>query len=206
MNYKVQKGETLMQIAFKLYGDIGKWKELKELNQTKFAKNSALRANMELRYKAPEKVFVWNPEGSAHLIKSGETLGTISNSVYQTPKKWKQIWENNKPLIKNPNVIYAGFTLYYKGDGLANYVQPKNAQKEIANIQTLKVNKKEEMKIDEEVKVEQAISQLEKSAPGEIDLTKEVQSAPIRNFNDEIPVEEMKEKMEEEPVAETISR
>jgi nucleoid-associated protein YgaU len=126
--YRVQKGETLMQIAFKLYGDISKWKELKNMNSGKLASNSTLRANSELKYHAPEAPFVWNPTGTPYLIKTGETLGTISNTVYSTPKKWKTIWENNKPLIKNPNVIYAGFTLYYPGTSMANYVQPEEVQ------------------------------------------------------------------------------
>lgn len=125
--YKVKKGETLMQIAFKLYGDISKWKDIKNMNAG-IGNNTALRSNMELKYRAPETPFVWNPAGTPYLIKNGETLGTISNTVYSTPKKWKSIWENNKPLIKNPNVIYAGFTLYYTNGGMANYVQPKAAQ------------------------------------------------------------------------------
>jgi nucleoid-associated protein YgaU len=43
----------------------------------------------------------------------GETLGTISSDKYGTPVKWRKIYDNNRPLIKNPNTIYAGFTLYY---------------------------------------------------------------------------------------------
>ena len=125
--YKVNKGETLMQIAFKLYGDISKWKEIKAMNPG-ISSNAALRANTQLKYHAPATPFVWNPAGSPYLIKTGETLGTISNSVYSTPKKWKAIWENNKPMIKDPNIIYAGFTLYYTNGGMANYVQPKTAQ------------------------------------------------------------------------------
>ena len=182
-SYKVQKGETLMLIAFKIYGDISKWKSIKQMNGTKLAKNSALRANMELNYKAPSREFVWNPEGTPYLIKNGETLGTISNSVYKTPKKWKNIWENNKPLIKNPNMIYAGFTLYYKGSDMANYVQPKTT----------------DSRAIEEVKVAQAISKIDDSGLNEIDkktdeklaekleektdLTKEVQSSTVRNEN-----------------------
>ena len=104
-SYRVQRGETLMQIAFKLYGDISKWKEIKNMNSEKLSNNSSLKTNTELKYRAPETPFVWNPAGQPHMIKTGETLGTISNSVYATPKKWKAIWENNKPLIKNPNII-----------------------------------------------------------------------------------------------------
>ncbi|MGZ3787618.1 MAG: LysM peptidoglycan-binding domain-containing protein [Bacteriovorax sp.] len=190
LSYKVQKGETLMQIAFKIYGDIGKWKDLKQMNQGKLSKNSSLRANMELKYTAPEKNFVWNPEGTPYLIKNGETLGTISNSVYQTPKKWKKLWENNKPLIKNPNVIYAGFTLYYKGNEMANYVQPKVLQKKVA----LKPTKTEDAKIAEEIKVEQAISNLDKTNANEIDLTKDIQSAPIRDISQEVKADEQVDK------------
>ncbi len=127
-NYTVKRGETLMQIAFKVYGDISKWKEIKRMNSQALSSNSALKQGTVLKYKAPAVPFVWNPSGSPYLIKTGETLGTISNSVYKTPKKWKTLWENNKPMIKNPNLIYAGFTLYYENGGMANYVQPKSEQ------------------------------------------------------------------------------
>lgn len=117
--YTVKKGETLMQIAFKLYGDTNKWKELKSLNKDQLRHGNQLSANMKLKYTAPEKPFHWEPSGTPYLIKSGDTLGRISNQVYQTPKKWKMIFENNRPLIKNANLIYAGFTLYYPGASVA---------------------------------------------------------------------------------------
>jgi nucleoid-associated protein YgaU len=201
MSYKVQKGETLMQIAFKIYGDISKWKSIEQINGAKLSKNSALRSGMELKYIAPEKAFVWSPEGTPHLIKTGETLGTISNSVYQTPKKWKNIWENNKPLIKNPNVIYAGFTLYYKGNGMANYVQPKTIQKKLAakveaEVETIS---EAESKAIEEVKVDQAISNLEMlDSTNEIDLTKNIQSAPIRNTDENLSNDIKTDEIEDE--------
>ena len=197
MTYIVKKGETLMQSAFKIYGDLSKWKHLKQMNQAKFSKNSAILTNMELKYTAPEKVFVWNPEGTPYMIKTGETLGIISKSVYKTPKKWKQIWENNRPLIKNPNVIYTGFTLYYKGDGLANYVQPKNSEQIVVS----KTKKKtEEAKTIEEVKVEEAIANLEKFDSSEIDLTTETKSAPIREEIKEINSDETKNEIKDEAI------
>jgi nucleoid-associated protein YgaU len=172
--YKVQKGETLMQIAFKLYGDIGKWKDLKSLNNGKFAKNSALRANMTLKYHAPETPFVWNPEGTPYLIKNGDTLGTISASVYNSKKKWKTIWENNKPLIKNPNVIYAGFTLFYKNTTLGNYVQPKEVQTKVVT-----TNPKMDANAVEDIKVENALTEIERlDSPSE--EIRDIQSSTIR--------------------------
>ncbi|MDC0253906.1 LysM peptidoglycan-binding domain-containing protein [Bacteriovoracales bacterium] len=113
--YKVKKGETLMLIAFKVYGDYGKWKSIAEQNPQ--LKVKGIRAGMSLKYDMPTQEFSWQPVGLAHLIKSGETLGKISKNKYGTSKKWKNIWNNNKPLIKNPNLIFAGFTIYYKPGG-----------------------------------------------------------------------------------------
>ena len=169
--YRVQKGETLMQIAFKLYGDISRWKELKKLNGDKLPKNTALSSNLKLKYAEPETAFVWNPEGNPYLIKNGETLGLISSHVYNTPKKWRAIYENNKPLIKNPNVIYAGFTLYYKPEGMANYVQPKKEQK---------IVKTKSITPTEEIKIEKALSDIERLDSGSEEI-KDIRSATLRS-------------------------
>lgn len=110
--YTVGKNETLMIIAFKIYGDYGQWKEIANLNRD-VLKNNSPREGMKLKYHAPAQAFVWNPEGNPYLIKTGDTLGTISHEVYQTNQKWKILWDNNRPLIKDPNKIFAGFTIYY---------------------------------------------------------------------------------------------
>ena len=115
--YAVQKNETLMMIAFKLYGDYAKWKELANYNSEALKGSTVVREGMSLKYMAPAEEFVWNPQGLPYLIRTGDTLGIISNNVYQTTKKWKSIWNNNRPLIKDPNKIFAGFTLYYLEDG-----------------------------------------------------------------------------------------
>ncbi len=117
MEYKVQKNETLMMIAFKLYGDYGWWKKLAGWNTDTLKGGQIVRSGQTLKYMAPSEEFVWNPQGLPYLIRTGDTLGLISKSVYQTPKKWKLIWENNRPLIKNPNLIFAGFTIYYLENG-----------------------------------------------------------------------------------------
>lgn len=115
--YTVAKNETLMMIAFKLYGDYGKWKELASMNRDQLNGSTVVREGQIINYNAPAEEFVWNPQGLPYLIKTGDTLGIISGNVYQTPKKWKLIWDNNRPLIKNPNLIFAGFTIYYLENG-----------------------------------------------------------------------------------------
>jgi nucleoid-associated protein YgaU len=115
--YTVQKNETLMLIAFKLYGDYEKWKELANYNQGALNGSTNLKQGIVLKYNAPAEEFVWNPAGLPYLIRTGDTLGKISGSVYNDQKKWKLIWNNNKPLIKDPNKIFAGFTIYYLENG-----------------------------------------------------------------------------------------
>jgi nucleoid-associated protein YgaU len=108
--YKFQKGDTLMMVAFKIYGDYRKWKEIRNLNKDK----KKIVAGTELKYYVPEQKFGWKPDGNPYLVKTGDTLGIISKDKYGTVSKWKSIYENNRPLIRNPNLIFAGFTIYYK--------------------------------------------------------------------------------------------
>jgi nucleoid-associated protein YgaU len=115
--YVVQKNETLMLIAFKLYGDYERWKELASQNRDTLKGSNNITAGMTLNYMAPAEEFVWNPQGLPYLIRTGDTLGGISLQVYTTSKKWKSIWDNNRPLIKDPNKIYSGFTIYYLENG-----------------------------------------------------------------------------------------
>lgn len=109
-NYKVQKGDTMMMIAFKIYGDYRKWKDIKEWNKD----IKKIGEGVELKYMVPEQRFGWQPSGLPYLIKTADTLGIISKEKYGTARKWKSIYENNRPLIRNPNLIFAGFTIYYQ--------------------------------------------------------------------------------------------
>jgi nucleoid-associated protein YgaU len=114
--YIVQKNETLMMIAFKLYGDYGLWRDLSRKNASA-VKNGIIPAGAKIKYTLPSQTFEWSPQGNPYLIRTGDTLGGISGSVYGTTKKWKSIWDNNKPLIKDPNRIFAGFTIYWLEQG-----------------------------------------------------------------------------------------
>ena len=116
--YTVGQNETLMLVSFKVFGDYKRWREIAQLNSNQFGDgNYSLKEGMVLNYIAPAQEFVWNPTGEPYLIQWGDTLGLISNNVYGSMKRWKDIWDNNKPLIQDPNKIYAGFTLYYRPEG-----------------------------------------------------------------------------------------
>lgn len=113
--YTVMPHDTLMFVAFKLYGNYERWHELAKQNpQLTAADNYQLTPGEKISYNPPASTFEWNQKGTPYLIIHGDTLGRISNKVYQSPHYWKDIWENNRPMIKNPNLIFAGFTIYYK--------------------------------------------------------------------------------------------
>lgn len=109
--YTIQKNDTLMMISFKIYGDYRKWKDLKKWNGNKA--KFKMTEGETLKYFAPEKTFIWEPSGLPYMVKTGDTLQKVSVDKYGSTKKWKDIYENNRPLIIDPNLIFAGFRIYY---------------------------------------------------------------------------------------------
>jgi nucleoid-associated protein YgaU len=111
-NYTVLENDTLMIIAFKLYGDTTKWRELAKSNNIN-EEDQVISTGQVLTYEVPSDPFIWKPLGKPHLIRKGDTLQKVSFKKYNTNREWRYIWDNNKILIKNPNLIFAGFTVYY---------------------------------------------------------------------------------------------
>lgn len=109
---KVKRGDTLMKIAFEHYGDLYRWREILQANRSKIADANNVPPGTVLTLRGVEGVTI-ERNGKKHMIQWGDTLGTISSTVYGTTKRWKALWENNRQLIKDPNKIYAGFYLYY---------------------------------------------------------------------------------------------
>lgn len=116
-SYTVQQGDTLMKIAFETYGDLYRWRGIYEANKDKISDPNHVPPGVVLQLEKPASPVEIDRNGEKYLIKSGDTLGTISNDVYGTKSKWKVLWENNKQLIHDPNKIFAGFYLYYQPDG-----------------------------------------------------------------------------------------
>lgn len=115
-SYTVQQGDTLMKVAFETYGDLYRWHGLLEANKDKISDPNHIPAGTVIKVEKPSTPVAVAKNGEKYLIKNGDTLGTISNDVYSTPKKWKVLWENNKQMIHDPNRIFAGFYLYYQPD------------------------------------------------------------------------------------------
>ena len=60
-----------------------------------------------------DRISVTNPEPEAefYTVKRGDSLSKIAKKFYGDPMKYKQIFESNKPALKDPNLIYPGQTL-----------------------------------------------------------------------------------------------
>ncbi len=121
--YVVKPHDTLMKISFELLGDVNRWHEIYEDNQKVLSRPGALSAGTKLTVELSEVVPVEH-HGDPYLIKHGDTLMLISKWAYGTFSRWKDLWNNNRALIHNPNKIYAGLEMYYVKD---QPDAPKNA-------------------------------------------------------------------------------
>lgn len=125
--YEVQTGDTLMKIAFKVYGDVYQWRKVFDANSDRISDPARLVRGTQLRVdNAPSEAYYEGFE--RYLIKSGDTLGIIANDVYGTKTKWKALWKMNDGLIKDPNRIYAGFFLRYSDEGRTQSAPPLAAE------------------------------------------------------------------------------
>jgi nucleoid-associated protein YgaU len=53
-----------------------------------------------------------NPEPATfYTVKSGDTLSKIAKQVYDDPNRYSELFEANKPMLKDPDKIYPGQVL-----------------------------------------------------------------------------------------------
>ncbi|MGI9077611.1 MAG: LysM peptidoglycan-binding domain-containing protein [Gemmatimonadaceae bacterium] len=64
---------------------------------------------------APAKTPFGSPKGS-YTVKAGDSLSKIARHEYGDGAKWKQIYEANKNIIKDPDLIYPGQELTIPSD------------------------------------------------------------------------------------------
>ena len=51
------------------------------------------------------------PVETSYTVKSGDSLSKIAAAHYGDASKWKAIYEANRDLIKNPDLIHPGWVL-----------------------------------------------------------------------------------------------
>ena len=69
------------------------------------------RVDDQLRVEAPTPEAPAEPEGTYYEVKRGDSLSKIAKAHYGDAKKYPQIFEANRPMLKDPNKIYPGQVL-----------------------------------------------------------------------------------------------
>jgi nucleoid-associated protein YgaU len=64
-----------------------------------------------LRVKYPPVITPPQPEKQFYTVKKGDYLSKIAKEVYGNANKYNVIFEANKPMLKDPNLIYPGQVL-----------------------------------------------------------------------------------------------
>lgn len=114
-DYEVQPHDTLMLISYKLLGDFRFWRLLEDWNPELQGQTDKLLPGSIIKYDISYKKDLTQPAGLPYLILIGDNLGKVSHKVYDdSGARWRHLYENNRPLIYDPNIIFAGFTLYYQ--------------------------------------------------------------------------------------------
>lgn len=114
--YKVKRGDTLMKIAFEFYGDYSKWRNIYNTNRALIGTPETMPTGITLTINDVKDDVQVARNGNAYVIQPEDTLKSISMDLYGTTAKWQSLWHNNPQLIKDPNKIYHGFTMYYTPD------------------------------------------------------------------------------------------
>lgn len=130
-NYKIRRGDTLMKISFAKYGDIYRWREIFEANREVLKDYNRIPIGAVIVIHGVEFVVI-EKNGEPYLIRRGDTLGRIAGQLYGDRTKWRVLWQNNRKLIRNPNRIYAGFTIYYPSAGVQDQ-SPRGPARESAD-------------------------------------------------------------------------
>lgn len=55
------------------------------------------------------------PPGQTYTVKKGDSLSKIAKRVYGDAQQWRKIYEANRDLIENPDLIHPGQVLKLPG-------------------------------------------------------------------------------------------
>jgi len=82
-------------------------KSISVANQT-IAEVNKLRATIKMKPEE-EPIIMKEPEVKKnYIIKKGDTLSKIAKKFYGDADRWRKIYEKNKKVIKNPNILIPG--------------------------------------------------------------------------------------------------
>lgn len=115
MSYVVQKGDTLANIATKIYGEMSRWRELASLSN--LTNPSLIYPGDLVYYQLDDKSLAFarsyeNLPRSVVTVQEGDTLAKIASRVLGGSDNWRSIWRENDT-VNDPAKLVAGDQIYY---------------------------------------------------------------------------------------------
>lgn len=100
--YTIQTGDTLSKIAKHFYGDAGKYPVIFEANKEVIKDPNLIYPGQMIR--------IPKVDGSeqVYTVQPGDTLSKIAQQFYGATNKYTVIFEANRDVLKDPNVIQPG--------------------------------------------------------------------------------------------------
>lgn len=100
-NYTVKRGDSLWLIAWKVLGDPNRWNEIAELNpqlENPRVIYPGMRLALPTGVSAP----------STYQVQHGDSLWSIAERTLGNGSRWREIYNINRPMIRNPHWILPG--------------------------------------------------------------------------------------------------
>lgn len=106
--YVVQPGDTLSGIAQSELGDANRWPQIWVLNRDQIGDPDLIFAGQVLTLPDPAST---DPVPQVHRVVPGDTLSTIARDKLGDASRFPEIFELNRNIINNPNLIFPGQVL-----------------------------------------------------------------------------------------------
>lgn len=115
MHYIVQRGDTLANIAEKIYGDRELWREIQQLtgmeNPHRIYPGEVVYYRLTEQSQAFAAAYENTPKGEI-AVQAGDTLASLAQRIYGDPGEWQAVWRANDT-IDNPDRLTVGQIVYF---------------------------------------------------------------------------------------------
>ena len=143
--YTVQPGDTLATIAQHVLGDPSRWREIYELNRQAIPNPNMLGMGQVLALPANASPSVSTPpssppadtyvrSGATYTVRAGDSLESIAQRMLGDAGRWHEIYDLNRQIIQNPNLIYSGQVLVLPGNASSSTSQLPAAPPSSSNV------------------------------------------------------------------------
>jgi predicted chitinase len=119
-SYTVRSGDSLSAIAARELGNAGRWREIYDANRDKISNPNVIYPGQVLTLpggdSAPAPAPAPAPSApSSYTVNSGDTLFKIARATLGDGDRWREIYDANRDVLSNPNIIYPGQSLRIPG-------------------------------------------------------------------------------------------